>query len=322
MPRATQGKVTVTINYEVVKQNFERWAELALGQALDECSQKAKERAPVRDIFGGQRPAERVPRGIFRRNGQIFGRRIRHHTQRGQERFLKQVNAQTKPKREYRMPSFGTRGEYLGTERVRGNPRTWDPVVRATRTAPWSAGQFRRAKINFGKAQMEEVAAADLGSKRQRYTTGAEFFTKRGRWELRRAQKSIQAAQDRRKAKGLKKLTDEELRGALASSRMTPEKFTELKAGGGKLMKRNSAIFTGSSGETTLGGRLRDEIFPGSVRQTSTGWSGDVVSPTYYAKYQEYGTSRHRAQPFMRPALYEMRKRLPVIVKQVVAGRK
>jgi len=71
----------------------------------------------------------------------------------------------------------------------------------------------------------------------------------------------------------------------------------------------------------TLGGRLRDEIFADDVTATGELVFGDVVSPTLYAKYQEYGTSKHRAQPYMRPALYEMRTRFPRIVEQVVRKR-
>jgi hypothetical protein len=59
-----------------------------------------------------------------------------------------------------------------------------------------------------------------------------------------------------------------------------------------------------------VGGRLRGEI-----RLLPLEWEGSVLwayveSPTPYARHQEYGTTRHRAQPFMRPALYESRAKL------------
>jgi hypothetical protein len=57
-----------------------------------------------------------------------------------------------------------------------------------------------------------------------------------------------------------------------------------------------------------VGGRLRGEI-----RMIEPRWIGKTVwgyveSPTPYARYQEYGTRRSRAHPYLRPALYESRK--------------
>lgn len=83
----------------------------------------------------------------------------------------------------------------------------------------------------------------------------------------------------------------------------------------------NSAFHVTKTGETELGGRLRDEIFRTSIRDTGKTISGWVVSPTPYAKYQEYGTSHNRPQPYMRPALYRMRQRLPRIVAQSLGRR-
>lgn len=65
---------------------------------------------------------------------------------------------------------------------------------------------------------------------------------------------------------------------------------------------KNSGLFKGR-----VGGRLRGEL-----RLKPPQWYGDtlwvyVESPTEYGPHQEYGTTRHRAQPFLRPALYESR---------------
>jgi HK97 gp10 family phage protein len=65
-----------------------------------------------------------------------------------------------------------------------------------------------------------------------------------------------------------------------------------------------------------IGGRLQDEL-----RVTDPVKHGDVVwmyveSPTPYAVHQEFGTSRHRAQPFLRPALYESRNVLRTEVRK------
>jgi HK97 gp10 family phage protein len=75
----------------------------------------------------------------------------------------------------------------------------------------------------------------------------------------------------------------------------------------------NSALFEGR-----IGGRLRGEIFiEGPVRDGNHIWFY-VVSPTPYARYQEFGTRHHRAQPFLRPALYESRVVLRFEVRRAV----
>jgi len=334
---------SVTIDYRAIENNMERWASLALTRALDETADIAKKYAPVRNIFGPQgkgpsdinrRPAEAVPRGIMHRNGKTFGRKIRHYSAESQQRFLDQVHRQTKPNREYRAPSFAEHtGEYVGTYRVRGNARTWRPVVRRA-NGTVSTGRFRNAEIRSGKAQMAVVTAEDIGSRKHRTTTGAEYLSGRGRWELERANKVIEQFQSYRAGKGRRRLQDREMASMFGGQdqelgaedtveglRMSKEKFHALQESGRRLKRPTTALHMGATGTLTLGGRLRDEIFADSIKQTSRGYEGDVISPTYYAKFQEYGTSRHRAQPFMRPALYEMRKRLPEIVKQTMRNR-
>ena len=41
-----------------------------------------------------------------------------------------------------------------------------------------------------------------------------------------------------------------------------------------------------------------------------------VVSPTPYAKYQEFGTRHHAAHPFLRPALLESRGEIASIISR------
>lgn len=54
-----------------------------------------------------------------------------------------------------------------------------------------------------------------------------------------------------------------------------------------------------------LGGRLRDEIAADPVQVDGERITVDVVSPTPYAKYQEFGTRHNPAHPYLRPALHE-----------------
>ena len=59
---------------------------------------------------------------------------------------------------------------------------------------------------------------------------------------------------------------------------------------------------------TTLGGRLRGEIFAKPIEIDGPHIEGRVVSPTYYARFVEFGTRHAAAQPFLRPALADVRE--------------
>lgn len=67
-----------------------------------------------------------------------------------------------------------------------------------------------------------------------------------------------------------------------------------------------------------LGGRLRGEIDKGEVEQEKERATIEVISPTAYAKYQEFGTRRHPAHPFLRPALHESGSEFASIVAEAV----
>lgn len=61
-------------------------------------------------------------------------------------------------------------------------------------------------------------------------------------------------------------------------------------------------------GEATIGGRLRGEIRVVSAKRVGSMATAEVISPTKYAKYMEFGTRHNRAHPFLRPALEESRE--------------
>lgn len=61
----------------------------------------------------------------------------------------------------------------------------------------------------------------------------------------------------------------------------------------------------------TLGGRLKDEI-KGFMLKVGVISEGVLSSPTPYARYVEFPTSRTAAQPYMRPARAAMETRLPI----------
>lgn len=60
-------------------------------------------------------------------------------------------------------------------------------------------------------------------------------------------------------------------------------------------------------------GRLRSEIHVVKIDR----WERELVSPTEYAAFQEYGTVRNPAHPYMTPAAMETAKFVDFLAKQV-----
>jgi HK97 gp10 family phage protein len=72
-----------------------------------------------------------------------------------------------------------------------------------------------------------------------------------------------------------------------------------------------------------VGGTLRDEITATPARIEGSLIEATVISPTAYAKYQEFGTRHNPAHPFLRPALEESRTQIVESLSKAVsaAGR-
>ncbi len=83
---------------------------------------------------------------------------------------------------------------------------------------------------------------------------------------------------------------------------------TPLTARGRWELKTGRAAFRSPGGRSTLGGRLRGEIHVRPPKGGGPVWVAKVVSPTPYAKYVEFGTRHSRAQPYLRPALAQVRE--------------
>lgn len=100
------------------------------------------------------------------------------------------------------------------------------------------------------------------------------------------------------------------LRSAAASNLLTGRGRYEVSSG--------RAFFRTGPNSGTVGGRLRGEIY---TEPASTGGVAvaRVISPTPYAKYQEFGTRRHPAQPFLRPALAESQNAISARMREALA---
>jgi HK97 gp10 family phage protein len=296
----------VTINYEAIVPLIDGWARKTMEQALDELQERAKSRAPVRNVFqGGRRPKERVPRGIFRRNGQVFGRAIRHWTEAGRDRFMARVNAQTKPTRRFHAEETTKSGQIVGRY-IEGNSRSETPILRSNGIRV--SGDFRRVSIHATTGRVMMGNAPAISETGQTFVqrgadTENRLLNRHGRYALQQMNTMIE------KAKKNRKLSVRDIRRAIERDSSIENR---MAAG---LKRPRFGVFMTSGGQLQLGGRLKHEIHRGDVQVSGGLYFGEVISPTEYAKYQEYGTSRHRAQPYMRPALYEMRSRLPALLR-------
>lgn len=68
------------------------------------------------------------------------------------------------------------------------------------------------------------------------------------------------------------------------------------------------AAYKTKGGRYQLGGRLKGEIEVRKASAREAVIQGSVVSPTYYARFVEFGTRHAAAQPYMRPALAKVRE--------------
>jgi len=72
-------------------------------------------------------------------------------------------------------------------------------------------------------------------------------------------------------------------------------------------------------GHVHIGGRLRGEIYslsPSINGHRAEAW---VISPTPYAKFQEFGTRHNAAHPYLRPAAEESRDEVIGLIRAAVA---
>lgn len=103
----------------------------------------------------------------------------------------------------------------------------------------------------------------------------------------------------RMKLAGLEPNKEEGTRGLLSGRGLA-----ELRGAGRKISTKNpDAVYLNKGGDRfTLGGRLRDEITTIMVSSSAPIIEYRLISPTEYAIYVEFPTSRTAAQPYLRPA--------------------
>ena len=82
---------------------------------------------------------------------------------------------------------------------------------------------------------------------------------------------------------------------------------------------RSMRALHSTKGRLTIGGRLRDEIYstrPSLAGNRSEAW---VISPTEYAKYQEFGTRHNRPHSYLRRAAEESREEVIGLIADAIS---
>jgi hypothetical protein len=303
----------VTLDYDRIRDRVLREAERGLQMSLDQMAVKAKHYAPVRDVFrhgSTHASPQKVPRGIQSRKRyvhkqRVFGRRITHHTEAGRSRFMRQARAQRmKDHRMFIQTNVGPR-------RVSGSPTSFIPLIRDGQKATY--GPLRRLTFEggFRPASVQAYVSPDSARviARGRVRSASSFLAGEDEGpDLRRANRLVGQASEEQVRSGLQRASISAQR-ALRDEKgdlMNQDLGVTRRIGMGRL--RRLAVHVDAEGEMTLGGRLRDEIFVDTIHHEGDLIYGDVVSPTEYGKYQEYGSSHNRPHPYMRPALYSMRR--------------
>jgi len=173
-------------------------------------------------------------------------------------------------------------------EDVYGRPNDYKPVLR-TADGELRGGDFRRVRMGPDGPVLAKVGFTSSEGVGTGRGSGTFALTARGRYELKRGRAFFGAKDENDSFHQVKR----------------PEGWS-----GDHEDRRGIRVV-----ETRLGGRLRNEIYTTPpVRRGQWIWVW-VVSPTPYARYQEFGTRHNRAHPFLRPALYEARRFLPNAIR-------
>lgn len=184
------------------------------------------------------------------------------------------------------------RGEYL----IPSYRRHAQTLIGGNIGGQYGGSFFRSAKGKNGKELFQQVG------------TGQSSKTKTGRNNTYRS------------APGQKSFSGYQLKNPALRSRMTSRaRYAISHAFINERLNENSGIrsipLRGTPGEALVfGGTLRDSIFA-EVFLEGAEIIATVGATAPYAKFVEYGTYKDRAQPFLWPAYFEIRRQMPKIIK-------
>lgn len=285
----------MSVDWPQVRNTIIARAQIGLQNATEYALGRAKHHAPVRAIF------ERDPRGKA-----FAEKNIRSKAQ--YQRFLASKSRSKRfdiggnasivaNLRAEQAGGIRRQGRAFGaTGTTRGHSNSLFPIFRG-KDNRWGkfkiTGDFRDAAL-LGRSEPRyndpRLGRAKSEALKQRPGRTATLIS--GRQEKRGRERAIAQA-------GIHNRLTNQGRKEIARAASVSAQGINTRSG---LLKANSALFQGR-----IGGRLRGEI-----RMTRPVVKGGFIwmtveSPTPYAVHQEFGTRYHRAQPFLRPALYESR---------------
>jgi len=280
----------IGINVDAIGKQLIKAALSGLNQTIKETEQAAKKHAPVRKIFAHQGQGRRrssagpdAPIGF----GQGAAGKAGYDRWRRARPKNRQINI---PANDARLPSgplYGHNNSFIPVMRYTDLPGTITMAGNMRRYDKTGRQLTPRAEVmhqvNKGPVTLKTVNPND-------------YLNSRGRWEARSGRAAY----------------SQPLVTRLVVNRETG-KITRITA-------RDSMGRPMTEDFATLGGRLRGEIFAVPAQQRGPFFWGYVISPVDYSVHQEFGTRYHRAQPFLRPALYESRRKLRSNIERAVMG--
>ena len=110
-----------------------------------------------------------------------------------------------------------------------------------------------------------------------------------------------------------------EFQNQFLQSSLTSRARSNLARGIG-VNRTTGAASPTAAGNLILGGALRDSIHSMGVEATDTGLEVRITASVRYAPYVEFGTYKDVAQPFMRPAIKNTKKKLGPLLKNALRG--
>jgi len=292
------------IDYDRTLQVIMQRAALGLQNTAEYCLGRAKQHAPVRAIF--QRD----------RRGKEFSKSFK--TIRTHKRYMAFMRSRSQNRR-MNLPQQSVLGDNIRGEQSGGITRGGKRFGAhgSTRGHANSLYPVFRGKDRWGKSKMTgdfRNAAALSASFSRRRGAGAggyeEALKSRPQWKRARTVEGNTPG-------GKSRIYQQ----SGVHARLTSRGRYEVRRAA-----RQNVVFgphrTGSASalfKGRIGGRLRGEIEMTPQTKKGTAIWQYIVAPTSYAVHQEFGTTRHRAQPFLRPALYESRNVLRSEVRRMVS---
>jgi len=310
MPAAPKTTVAQLFNLPKTLEIIESRALVGLQDAGEFTLGRAKQHAPVRELYGRQKGR----RQSFSRSWKTIRTPERYQAFMSSKAKSRRMNVSKDSSESFlgeRMMAEQSGGIRRGSKFMgrsgsfRGTRGSLFPVMRSkagTVTGDFrSIGNFMRSGEAWRKqgTRPDELLVQRRGARYARTSSGSTpGGTDRVKRDIGRNKISSRGRYE------VKKAVREKMGGAPVFAL-------------GKTTRIRSALFQGR-----VGGRLRGEIRLTPITHKGGVYWIYVESPTEYARHMEFGTRHNRPFPYLRPALYEARSVLVAEVRRRVGTKK